>query len=47
MPFVYMVRCADQSLYVGLTEDVEARVAMHNEGRGTRYTRQHTPVTPV
>jgi putative endonuclease len=47
MPFVYMVRCADQSLYVGLTEDVEARVAMHNEGRGARYTRQRTPVTLV
>ena len=45
MPFVYVVRCADQSLYVGSTADVEARVAMHNEGRGGRYTCQRRPVT--
>ena len=47
MAFVYVVRCADQSLYVGYTEDVEARIAMHNEGRGGSYTRGRRPVTLV
>jgi putative endonuclease len=44
MRFVYIVRCADQSLYVGSTDDVNARIAMHNEGRGGRYTMQRRPV---
>ena len=47
MPFVYIVRCADQSLYVGSTDDVDGRIAMHNEGRGGRYTMQRRPVTLV
>ena len=47
MPFVYLVHCADQSLYVGSTADVEARVAMHNEGRGGSHTGQRRPVTLV
>ena len=47
MPFVYVVRCTDRSLYVGWTSDVEARVAMHNDGRGGTYTRGRRPVTLV
>ena len=47
MPFVYIVRCADQSLYVGSTDNVDARIAMLNEGRGGRYTKQRRPVTLV
>lgn len=47
MAFVYMVRCIDGSLYVGWTEDVEARVSMHNEGRGGPYTMRRRPVTLV
>ena len=47
MATVYIVRCADQSLYVGWTDDVEKRVAMHNEGRGGAYTRSRRPVTLV
>ncbi len=47
MAFVYLVRCVDQSLYVGCAENVEARIAMHNEGRGGRYTRRRSPVTLV
>ena len=39
-----MVRCADQSLYTGVTTDVAARVAKHNSGRGARYTRSRLPV---
>src|SRR5205814_4693868 len=43
--FVYVVRCGDGSLYTGISNDVEARVAVHNEGRGARYTRSRRPVT--
>jgi len=42
---VYIVRCADGSLYTGYTNNVEQRVATHNEGKGGRYTRSHLPVT--
>ena len=42
--FVYVVRCADGSLYTGISTDVPARVAAHNAGRGARYTRAGTSV---
>ena len=42
--FVYVVRCADGSLYTGISTDVPARVAAHNAGRGARYTRARRPV---
>lgn len=45
--FVYIVRCADGSLYTGLAADVQRRVREHNAGRGARYTRQRSPVTLV
>lgn len=45
--YVYIVRCADGSLYTGWTTDVARRVAEHNAGRGARYTRQRGPVTLV
>lgn len=45
MAFVYMVRCADGSLYTGYAEDVQRRVAVHNAGKGARYTRARRPVT--
>jgi putative endonuclease len=41
---VYIVVCGDESLYVGLSSDVDARVGAHNAGRGARYTRSRTPV---
>jgi putative endonuclease len=44
---VYMLRCADQSLYTGVTTDVAARVATHNAGKGAKYTRGRLPVTLV
>ncbi|MEW6307492.1 MAG: 16S rRNA (cytidine(1402)-2'-O)-methyltransferase [Bacillota bacterium] len=44
---VYMVRCADGTLYSGITADLERRLAEHNGGRGSRYTRARTPVTLV
>lgn len=45
--YVYIVRCADGSLYTGYTRDIEARIAAHNEGKGGRYTRAHRPVKLV
>lgn|SRR3989338_1361627 len=44
MPFVYIVRCADGTLYTGWALDVPARVKVHNAGRGARYTRARRPV---
>ncbi len=46
---VYMLRCADGSLYTGITTDVDRRVAEHNGegGLGARYTRSRRPVQLV
>lgn len=44
---IYMVRCADGSLYTGIAKDVERRVVQHNAGQGARYTRGRGPVTVV
>jgi len=45
MPFVYILRCADGSLYTGIAKDVARRVAEHAAGRASRYTRVRLPVT--
>ncbi len=42
--FVYLLRCADGSLYCGITTDPERRLREHNQGRGARYTRGRRPV---
>jgi predicted GIY-YIG superfamily endonuclease len=42
--FVYLLRCADGSLYCGWTYDVEQRVAKHQAGTASRYTRSRLPV---
>jgi putative endonuclease len=42
--FVYIVRCADGTLYTGVTKALDARVAKHNAGTGAAYTRMHGPV---
>lgn len=47
MPFVYLVRCADDTLYTGWAVDVTARVKTHNAGRGAKYTQARRPVTLV
>ena len=47
MPYVYIVECADGTLYTGWTVNVEQRVKVHNAGRGARYTRMHGPVRLV
>ena len=44
MAFVYLLRCADGSLYCGWTVDVDKRVAAHNAGRASRYTAPRLPV---
>lgn len=44
---VYLVRCADGTLYTGYTTDVARRVATHNAGKGARYTRARRPVLLV
>jgi putative endonuclease len=45
--FVYIVECADKTLYTGWTTDVSRRVKVHNAGRGARYTRDRGPVRLV
>jgi len=44
---IYLLRCADGSLYAGIARDLEARVALHNRGAGARYTRGRGPVVVV
>ena len=45
--YVYILRCANNSLYVGVTDDVEARLELHNQGRGARHTALNRPVSLV
>lgn len=40
---VYILRCSDNSLYTGYTNDLENRLQMHNEGKGAKYTRGRGP----
>ncbi|MBP9760594.1 MAG: GIY-YIG nuclease family protein [Candidatus Pacebacteria bacterium] len=48
MYYLYIVRCADETLYTGITTDVARRVAEHNTtSRGAKYTRGRRPVTLV
>jgi putative endonuclease len=47
MPFVYIARCSDGTLYVGHTSDLESREQTHNEGHGARYTAVRRPVRIV
>ena len=43
--FVYLLRCKDNSLYCGVTTDLDRRLTEHNEGTASRYTRVRRPVT--
>lgn len=45
--YVYILRCADGTLYTGSTDDLVRRVAMHNAGKGAKYTRGRGPVELV
>jgi putative endonuclease len=44
---VYVVRCADGTLYTGIAKDLETRLEAHNAGRGAKYTRSRRPVELV
>jgi putative endonuclease len=45
--YVYIVQCANGAFYTGYTKNVERRVAVHNSGKGARYTRANRPVVLV
>ncbi len=42
--YVYVLRCGDASLYTGITDDVEKRLAAHRAGKGAKYTRGRGPL---
>lgn len=44
---VYMLRCGDGSLYTGIAVDVQARLAVHQSGKGAKYTRGRGPLELV
>ena len=45
--YVYLLRCADDTLYCGYTDDVQKRVKAHNDGKGAKYTKSRRPVDLV
>ncbi len=45
--WVYIVRCSDGTLYTGTAAELEKRIAVHNSGKGAKYTRSRLPVTLV
>ena len=45
--FVYLLRCSDNSLYCGVTNDIEKRISTHSTGKGAKYTRSRLPVDLV
>lgn len=45
--YVYILRCADGTLYTGYTDDPERRARVHNAGKGAKYTRSRLPVELV
>lgn len=47
MNYVYILRCADNSLYTGWTNNLDKRVKIHSEGKGVKYTRARLPIELV
>lgn len=45
--YVYLLECADETLYCGYTDNLEKRVKTHNAGKGAKYTRARLPVKLV
>ena len=45
--FVYILRCADETLYCGITDDVPKRLEAHRSGKGAKYTRGRAPLELV
>ena len=44
MNYTYILECSDGTLYTGWTNNLERRLACHNEGKGAKYTRARRPV---
>ena len=44
MYYTYILRCADNTLYTGYTNNLEKRLSVHNSGKGAKYTRCRLPV---
>ncbi len=47
MNYVYILECADSTLYTGWTTDIQKRLKAHNTGKGAKYTRSRRPVKLV
>ena len=47
MYYVYLLRCGDETLYTGYTNDLKRRLTAHNAGKGAKYTRSRLPVDLV
>ena len=47
MNYVYILKCKDDSLYTGWTNNLEKRIKAHNNGKGAKYTRARLPVELV
>lgn len=47
MNYVYILKCNDNTLYTGWTTDISHRLAVHNSGKGAKYTRSRLPVSLV
>jgi len=47
VPYVYILRCGDGSLYTGIAKDLARRLEQHRAGRASRYTRSRLPVALV
>ncbi len=47
MNYTYIVKCNDDTLYTGWTNDIEKRVEAHNAGKGAKYTKTRRPVELV
>ena len=47
MYYAYLLRCADDTLYAGYTDDLSKRVAVHNQGKGAKYTRSRLDKSSV
>jgi putative endonuclease len=45
--FVYLLRCSDDSIYTGISTDIDARVTAHNQGKGASYTSGRRPVSLI
>jgi len=42
--FIYIAKCSDNTLYIGISNDVAKRINKHNSGKGAQYTKGRTPI---